>query len=179
MHPNLSKTRCIMSAPLSPIAEVFFSPKTTAELDKSLGDIEELLLDAGDGAGDLSQHGSKQHTSTSKSLAANKKSTNFHTGQDYSSLHSVHMHVQDNAKLPTFNLPVDRSNATLGLQIPAPRGRRSLGAKRSRQTMSKDSGTINCPLSPLLRIQNSDADQSAHPLDSATSDAIYEIIRLR
>ena len=55
------------AAPLSPIAEVFFSPKTTAELDKSLGDIEELLLDAGDGAGDVRQHGSKQHTSTSKS----------------------------------------------------------------------------------------------------------------
>jgi len=166
-----------MSAPLSPIADVFFSPKTTAELDKSLGDIEELLLDGGDGASDLSQHGRK-HTSTQKSQTANKKSTNDHMGQDYSSFNSVHMHVQDNAKLPTFNLSVDRSNATLGLQIPAPRGRRSLGAKRSRQTMSKDSGTVNCPLSPLLGIQNSDADQSAHPLDSATSDAIDEIIRL-
>ena len=127
-----------MSAPLSPVAEEFFSPKTTAELDKSLGDIEELLLDAGDGAASgHSQHGTGRQISTQKSLTDNVKSTNYYMSQDYSSWNAVHMQVQDNAKLPTFNLPVDRSNATLGLQIPAPRGRRSLGAKRSRQTMSK------------------------------------------
>ena len=168
-----------MSAPLSPVAEVFFSPKTTADLDKSLGDIEELLLDAGDSDdGHNSQY--DKHTSTQRSLTANVESKNYFL-QDHSSLNAVHMQVQDNAKLPTFNLPVDRSNATLGLQIPAPRGRRSLGAKRSRQSMSKDSSssTLNCPISPLPRIQNLDADQSApHQLDLATSDAIDEIIRL-
>jgi len=169
-----------MSAPLSPAAEAFFSPKTTAELDISLGDIEELLLDAGDaveGSGDGTQHDSKQ-TSTQKSLTENDKSANnSYMGQEYSSWNAVHMQVQDNAKLPTFNLPVDRSNATLGLQIPAPRGRRSLGAKRSRRTMSKDSSNLNCPVSPLLWLQNLNAE-SSHQLDVATSDAIEEIIRL-
>ena len=163
-----------MSAPLSPAADEFFSPKTTAELDKSLGDIEELLLDAGDadeGSGAGSQHNSKQ-TSTQ-----NSDSTNCYTGEDYySSWNAVHMQCQDNAKLPTFNLPVDRSNATLGLQIPAPRGRRSLGAKRSRLTMTKDSSAPNCPLSPMPRIQNSDSE--SQQLDVATSDAIDEIMRL-
>ncbi|KAK1747761.1 hypothetical protein QTG54_001724 [Skeletonema marinoi] len=168
-----------MSAPLSPVAEEFFSPKTTAELDKSLGDIEELLLDPGDGAdGGHSQHSSSKQTSTQKSLTDNNNSTNYYMSQDYSSWNAVHMQVQDNAKLPTFNLPVDRSNATLGLQIPAPRGRRSLGAKRSRQAMTKDSSTLNCPLSPLPKLQNSDAEQSAQQLDLATSDAIDEILRL-
>jgi len=170
-----------MSAPLSPAPEEFFSPKTTAELDKSLGDIEELLLDAGDtveGSGAGTQHESKQN-STQNSLTENDKSTNSYMGhQDYySSLNAVHIQVQDNAKLPTFNLPVDRSNATLGLQIPAPRGRRSLGAKRSIRTMSKDSSNLNCPVSPLPRLQNLNAE-SSHHLDVATSDAIEEIIRL-
>lgn len=165
-----------MSAPLSPVAEVFFSPKTTADLDKSLGDIEELLLDADNAAVGHSQHG--ENTFTHKPLTANVESKNYYMGQDYSSLNAVHMQVQDNAKLPTFNLPVDRSNATLGLQIPAPRGRRSLGAKRSRQSMSKDTSTLNCPLSPLPRIQNLDADQPTPQLDLETSDAIDEIIRL-
>ena len=138
-------------------AEDYFSPKTAAELDKSLGDIEELLLDAGDSA----QSDAKQ-------------TTNCHIGQDYSSLNAVHMQVQNNAKLPTFNLPVDRSNATLGLQIPAPRGRRSLGAKRPRQ--AKVANTLSCPLSPLPRLQCSDAEQTQ--IDLATSNAIDEIIRL-
>lgn len=162
-----------MSAPLSPVAEVIFSPKTTADLDKSLGDIEELLLDADNAAGCHSQQG--QHTSSQKSLTANDDSKNYYMGQDHSTLNAVHMHVHDNAKLPTFNLPVDRSNATLGLQIPAPRGRRSLGAKRSRQSMTKDSSTLNCPLSPLPLLNT---DQSTPQLDLETSDAIDEIIRL-
>ena len=140
-------------------AEDYFSPKTAAELDKSLGDIEELLLDAVDCA----QNDVKQ-------------STNCHLGQDYSLLNAVHMQVQNNAKLPTFNLPVDRSNATLGLQIPAPRGRRSLGAKRSRQAMAKGSNTLSYPLSPLPRLQSTDAEQTQ--IELATSDAIDEIIRL-
>lgn len=160
----------------------FFSPKTAAELDKSLGDIEELLLDEGDAdehdcSDTGSQHDNKQ-SSTKKSLPTDNDTTTNYVGQDYyPSRNAVHMHVQENSKLPTFNLPVDRSNATLGLQIPAPRGRRALGAKRLRSTMSKD---INCPASPIPRLKNSSISyaESSQLMDLETSDAIDEIIRL-
>ena len=175
------------ASPLSPGAAEFFSPKTTAELDQSLGDIEELLLDAGN-ASEHDCSGPDGHDSKTasigKSALASKpkpKSSTGHTGQDYLSWNAVHMHVHENTKLATFNLPVDRTNSTLGLQIPAPRGRRTMGAKRPRQTMPKEDANLNCPASPLPRLQNTSSSynaESAHQMDSATSDAIDEIIRL-
>jgi hypothetical protein len=106
------------------------------------------------------------------------------------SWNAVHMEGQENAKLPTFNLPVDRSNATSGMQIPAPRGRRNTGAAKMRgrqhsrhySLSSNDTGSSaslnhiavaasannatgnlnECPSSPLPKLQPPSTCDYAH-----------------
>ena len=121
--------------------------------------------------------------------------------QTYPSWNAVHMEVQGNAKLPTFNLAVNRSNSLGGLQIPAPRGRRSYGPRRRMKTVDSvesssaassvsgndaaDATTATtgaaqpevAPSSPIPKLRHNTMDPSLK-LDNATSDAIDEILRL-
>lgn len=119
--------------------------------------------------------------------------------QTYPSWNAVHMEVQSNAKLPTFNLSVNRSNSLGGLQIPAPRGRRSYGPRRPVKTDSTASSAASSvsgmeaadpnaaatnsapsevePASPIPRLRHNTIDPS-FKLDDETSEAIDEILRL-
>ena len=120
--------------------------------------------------------------------------------QTYPSWNAVHMEVQSNAKLPTFNLSVNRSNSLGGLQIPAPRGRRSYGPRRRVKTADStasssaassvsgneavDATTAKgasqpevAPSSPIPKLRHNTLDPSLK-LDNATSEAIDEILRL-
>lgn len=148
----------------------FLTPQTRAELDKSLDDIEELLLDdeeqihqdedaeriSSDITTDQPQPSSvaAAAAATASSMPNNMKSMSASaspittpasspqsTPQTYyTSWNAVHMEVQENAKLPTFNLPVNRSNSTSGIKVPAPRGRRTMGPKRPRNYSGGNSG---------------------------------------
>jgi hypothetical protein len=119
--------------------------------------------------------------------------------QTYPSWNAVHMEVQSNAKLPTFNISVNRSNSLGGLQIPAPRGRRSYGPRRpvkADSTASSSASSVSgmeatepnaaaahsapselAPSSPIPRLRHNTMDPSLK-LDNETSEAIDEILRL-
>lgn len=133
-------------------------------------------------------------SSSSQSLPQPKASPT----QTYPSWNAVHMEVQSNAKLPTFNLSVNRSNSLGGLQIPAPRGRRSYGPRRPKTGSSVSSAassvsgneatadstasktaqqTEYAPSSPIPKLRHNPMDSSLK-LDNETSEAIDEILRL-
>ncbi|KAL7543400.1 hypothetical protein ACHAXR_013326 [Thalassiosira sp. AJA248-18] len=175
------------AAPLSP--STFLSPRITADLENSLENIEELLL-AGDELVSPSSTDASPLAETLNTASATDKrsSTESKTLSSYNCGNAVHMEVQENAKLPTFNLPIDRSNASW--QIPAPRGRRSLGVGRragvgggGRQHHSLSIGSVDtntnnaCPASPIPKLRDHTSEHGL-PMDSATSRAIDEIMRL-
>ncbi|KAL3785873.1 hypothetical protein HJC23_008761 [Cyclotella cryptica] len=142
-------------------------------------------------------HSQTQHAASS--ATSQPKSSPVQT---YPSWNAVHMELQNNAKLPTFNLSVNRSNSLSGLQIPAPRGRRSYGPNRTRRlandsavssaassvsgnepvehnaTVTEDTPTEHCPSSPIPRLRNNTVIDPALKLDNETSEAIDEILRL-
>jgi hypothetical protein len=181
-------------APLSP--SIFLSPRITADLDTSLDAIEELLLSGDVGDGDGYGHSAASASSAPPSPLAfdasiDNKALPSESKPIASTNHfitnAVHMELQENARLPTFNLPVDRSNTSW--HIPAPRGRRSTMSTARRgasphhrfSSVGGDNGSIICPLSPTSKLMG----QSQHNLttdeqhlDAATYHAIDEMLRL-
>lgn len=125
--PPLSPSMCTTPPP-----ETFLSPRITAELDDALGAIEELLLSGGvDGMTSLPSSPTKiaaQHLEGDTTPSAAGR-TRREAGSSFLDLplitNAVHMEVQENSRLPTFNLQVDRTKSSW--QSPALRGR-----KRSR-----------------------------------------------
>ncbi|KAL3763113.1 hypothetical protein ACHAWU_004999 [Discostella pseudostelligera] len=190
-------------APLSP--SLFLSPRIADDL-VSLDGIEELLLSGDvDGNGNSAASASTalpsspiawtrilDTTTTTSSTAS--KGNNLLSSTELNSISSsnkhfitnaVHMELQENAKLPTFNLPVDRSNTSW--HIPAPRGRRSTMSTARRgasphqrfSSIGSDNGTT-CPLSPtskLMGLTDPHMTDEQH-LDAATFHAIDEMLRL-
>jgi len=174
--------------PLSPTT--FLSPRITAQLDNSLDAIEDILLGGSNAspsspstalAQTLNSNTSANTTNQSQSLF------NFTIGRErsnsYNISNAVHMEVQNNAKLPTFNIPVDRSNASW--QKPAIRGRkRSSGTRHGTRSHapsigsgSEASANATAPCSPIPKLRHQ-SDDNHMKLDTATSQAIDEIMRL-
>ena len=155
-------------APLSP--SIFLSPRISADLDASLDAIEELLLsvdDVDDGRCAASAFSASPPTEFNHTTSSNN---HFITN-------AVHMELQENAKLPTFNLSVDRTNTSW--HVPAPRGRRRGAAQRRIMSIGSDNSS-SFPLSPTSKLMG----QSHHNLteeqhlDAATYHAIDEMLRL-
>ncbi|KAL3822560.1 hypothetical protein ACHAXA_007671 [Cyclostephanos tholiformis] len=138
-----------------PSPSTFLSPNIAAELDYALDSIEELLL-SGDADTTSSQsspamitqsspyHANAPTTTTTTTTMMTTSTTTAKTNgsvsfseiaNNHPLANAVHMEVQENARLPTLNLQIDRSGTSW--RTPAPRGRRSAsmtpgGAKRSR-----------------------------------------------
>ncbi|KAL9183916.1 hypothetical protein ACHAXT_004772 [Thalassiosira profunda] len=135
----------------------FPSPSITAHPHLGMEAIEDMLLEGHeatssptaalartlDTASDNSGGGKRAPTvpGTKAASSAIAKDTSYPT------TNAVHMQLQENAKLPTFNLPVDRSNASW--KTPTPRGRRPQrpgrrgGRHRSMSSCSGDSGSMS------------------------------------
>ncbi|KAL9179762.1 LOW QUALITY PROTEIN: hypothetical protein ACHAXT_007732 [Thalassiosira profunda] len=189
----------------------FPSPSITAHPHLGMEAIEDMLLEGHeatssptaalartlDTASDNSGGGKRAPTvpGTKAASSAIAKDTSYPT------TNAVHMQLQENAKLPTFNLPVDRSNASW--KTPTPRGRRSQrpgrrgGRHRSMSSCSGDSGSMSsgagaqahisrkatpastaaaAPSSPLPKLAPH-VDEHG-PMDSATSRTIEDILLL-
>jgi len=172
--------------PLSP--STFLSPRITAQLDNSLDAIEDILL--GSNAEPSSPSTALAQTLNSNTATTTNQSQslfNFTIGRErsnsYNISNAVHMEVQNNAKLPTFNIPVDRSNASW--QKPAIRGRkRSSGTRHGTRSHapsigsgSEASANTTAPCSPIPKLRHQ-SDDNHMKLDTATSQAIDEIMRL-
>eukprot|EP00956_Cyclotella_meneghiniana_P011391 scaffold15972_cov73-Cyclotella_meneghiniana.AAC.1 len=209
--------------PQEPSPQEFLSPVITSQLEKPLEDLDDFFLDEDEKKSEIEDQmlldpptSSTTETyprplieSSAESVwaAAKAKNASLSTSanqnvplpkasptQTYTSWNAVHMEVQGNAKLPTFNLNVNRSNSLGGLQIPAPRGRRSYGPRRiakagsaagsaassvSGSEVADTSATVtgHTPLSPIPKIRQNAMDPSLK-LDNETSEAIDEILRL-
>lgn len=164
--------------------DAFLSPNISADLSGNIDQIESLLLGGGNFLASPTQ--ARALSSSSTTPATN------HPTVAVSVNNAVHMSIQDNAKLPTFNLKVDRSNSS-NVAIPAARGRRFIGATRKRprprsmSRESRDSSSLGTGLSSQQPSQTSSpipklAKQTDLPdhltIDAATSVAIDEIMRL-
>jgi len=169
--------------------DAFLSPNISADLSGDIDQIESLLL----GGGSLlasPTHGVPQRGTEALSLSTTTPATRQPVVVAVNN--AVHMSIQENAKLPTFNLKVDRSNST-NVAIPAARGRRFLGATRKRprpRSMSRDSrdsssfGTGSSSQqpsqtsSPIPKLAKPTELPDHLTIDAATSVAIDEIMRL-
>ena len=183
-----SRSTTAMSDPISPTT--FLSPRITADLDNSLDAIEELLLhDA-----NASPKTALAHTLNTTTPAT----TNQHSvagrerSNSYALSNAVHMEVQENAKLPTFNLPVNRS--TSSWNTPAFRGRKKLKGTSTRRrnysiaSSGNDSAAVGgglststsaaAPESPIPKLRKNNHQHEDPILDSPTTRAIDEIMRL-
>ena len=120
-------TRCS-----TPPLDGFLSPRITAELDESL----DLFLLGGDGNTSLPSSPIKSDVGRPRSDTLSSFIEPFITN-------AVHMEVQDNSRLPTFTLQVDRKQSSW--QAPASRGR-----KRSR-------GGFNPSRSPSPKLNRADS----------------------
>lgn len=165
--------------------DAFLSPNISADLSGNIDQIESLLLGGGNFLASPTQARALSSSSTTPA-------TNHPTVAVSVVNNAVHMSIQDNAKLPTFNLKVDRSNSS-NVAIPAARGRRFIGATRKRprprsmSRESRDSSSLGTGLSSQQPSQTSSpipklAKQTDLPdhltIDAATSVAIDEIMRL-
>lgn len=174
--------------PLSP--STFLSPRITAQLDNSLDAIEDILLGGSNAAPSSPSTALAQtlNSNTTSATTTNQSQSlfNFTIGRErsnsYNISNAVHMEVQNNAKLPTFNIPVDRSNASW--QKPAIRGRkRSSGTRHGTRSHAPSIGSgseasnTTAPCSPIPKLRHQ-SDDNHMKLDTATSQAIDEIMRL-
>ena len=180
-HGNWNMSSSKSNKPVDAEMDAFLSPNISADLNGDIDQIESLLL----GGGFLESPKQARALSSSSTPVTNHQSVAVAVNN------AVHMSIQENAKLPTFNLKVDRSNST-NVTIPAARGRRFVGATRKRprpRSMSRDgrdSSSLGTGSSSQQPSQSSSpipvakrADLSDHlTIDAATSVAIDEIMRL-